>query len=238
MSLVERIAALALHISLSVLVWFAAKNKRKCFWFYPLALLLHAAVNAIAVILSRYVLSMWIILFVIYIMAAFCVAIAIKVWKKYSTSNVNNVKTINPGSVLSIIILFALIISIAGCSQNVTFSGSKTSNDNQFLVDFDILNTTVNSEMLLLEGETIETTIDIKKGKVDIMVENENGKVAYRGNDVRSCNFTIEIEEAGTHTFSVTGYKAKGVIYFKKLTSISENVSILPVELFETTDIQ
>ena len=93
MSVVERIAAVALHISLSVLVWFAAKNGGKCFWFYPLALLLHAAVNSVAVILSRYVPSMWIIFAVIYVLSACCVVIAIKVWKKYSSKSSINVKT-------------------------------------------------------------------------------------------------------------------------------------------------
>jgi hypothetical protein len=123
---------------------------------------------------------------------------------------------INPRSVLPIIILSALIICIAGCDNNPTFSGSKTSNDNRFLVDFDAMNTTVKSDMPLSEGETIETTIDIKKGDVDIIVENENGTIAYQGNDVESCNFMIEIEEAGTYTFYITGFKAEGSVYFIK----------------------
>ena len=114
------------------------------------------------------------------------------------------------------IVLFALIISVVGCAKNTTFSGSKTSNDNQFLVDFDVLNTTVNSKMHLSEGKTIETTIDIKKGHADIIVKNENGKIAYQVNDVGSCNFTIEIEEAGTYAFYITGFKAEGSVYFIK----------------------
>jgi uncharacterized membrane protein YhfC len=35
----------ALHVSLSVLVWFAAKNGKR-FWLYPLAILLHLVVDA------------------------------------------------------------------------------------------------------------------------------------------------------------------------------------------------
>lgn len=81
MGVVERIAAVALHISLSVLVWFAAKNGGKCFWLFPLALLLHSAVNAIAVIMSKFVPNVWIILAVIYAMSACCAAIALKVWR-------------------------------------------------------------------------------------------------------------------------------------------------------------
>lgn len=48
---VERISAVLLHLSFSVLVWFAAKNK-EALSLYPLAVLLHLAVDALTVILS------------------------------------------------------------------------------------------------------------------------------------------------------------------------------------------
>lgn len=85
MSIVERIAAVALHISLSVFVWFAAKKGGKCLWFYPLAVLLHAAVNSVAVILSRYVPNLWIVMAAVYVMSACCVFIAVTLWGKYSS---------------------------------------------------------------------------------------------------------------------------------------------------------
>ena len=114
------------------------------------------------------------------------------------------------------IALFALIIGITGCAENTTFSGSKTGNDHQFLVDFDILNSTVESNMCLSEGDTVETVFDIKKGILDIIVKNENGTIAYQGNDAESCMFTIEIKESGTYTFSITGRKAAGSVHFTK----------------------
>lgn len=123
---------------------------------------------------------------------------------------------INPRSVLPIIILSTLVIYIASCDNNATFSGSKTSNNNQFLVDFDVMNSTVKGDMPLSKGETVETTIDIKKGDVDIIVVNENGTIAYQGNDVETCNFMIEIKETGTYTFYITGSKAEGNVYFIK----------------------
>ncbi|MGI6713266.1 MAG: hypothetical protein ACOX4L_11245 [Bacillota bacterium] len=54
------------------------------------------------------------------------------------------------------IALFALIIGITGCAENTVFSGSKTGNDHQFLVDFDILNTIVDSNMWLSEGDVTD----------------------------------------------------------------------------------
>lgn len=86
MSVVERISAVVLQISLSVLVWFAAKDGGKRFWLYPLALILHAFVNAVAVILSRYVSNVWIVLGAVYVITVCFVVIAIMVWKKFASA--------------------------------------------------------------------------------------------------------------------------------------------------------
>ncbi len=80
-SIVERIPAVALHISLSVLVWFAAKDKG-LFWLYPLAVALHAVVDAAVVILSRNGLNVWIVEGVLYVMTACCIVISRFVWNK------------------------------------------------------------------------------------------------------------------------------------------------------------
>ena len=78
---IERISAVAIHVSLSVLVWFAAKDSKK-FWLFPLAILLHLVVDAVAVILSRLGVNVWIIEGAVYVIAAGLVFLAIAVWKK------------------------------------------------------------------------------------------------------------------------------------------------------------
>jgi uncharacterized membrane protein YhfC len=82
MATIERIAAVALHMSLSVLVWFAVKLGGKRLWFLILAIFIHAFVNSTAVILSKHLSSVWIILAIIYVLSAFSVALALKTWKK------------------------------------------------------------------------------------------------------------------------------------------------------------
>lgn len=82
---IERIAAITIHISLSVLVWFAAKNGKR-FWLFPLAILLHLFVDAVAVILSGAGLSVWIIEGAVYVIAIALVFLAIAVWKKNHTA--------------------------------------------------------------------------------------------------------------------------------------------------------
>lgn len=48
---VERLFAIALHISLSVLVWFAVKEKGR-FYLYPMAILIHALVDGLTVVIA------------------------------------------------------------------------------------------------------------------------------------------------------------------------------------------
>lgn len=123
-------------------------------------------------------------------------------------------------NVLFILVLIVLLICLIGCkNNNSSFTGSKTGNDTQFLVDFDVLNTTVDSDMPLSDGDKIDTTIDIEDGKVDILVENENGTVIYNSDGVESGNLTLSITESGNYTFYVKGYKAKGSIHFIKVLS-------------------
>jgi len=78
---IERFSAVAIHVSLSVLVWFAAKDGKR-FWLYPLAILLHLAVDMAAVVLSGLGVNVWIIEGVVYAFAIAFVLIAVMVWKK------------------------------------------------------------------------------------------------------------------------------------------------------------
>lgn len=104
---------------------------------------------------------------------------------------------------------------MVGC-DDATFSGSKTNNDNQYLVDFDILNTTLYGSMPLFEGDIIKISVKIKKGKVGIIVNNENGTVAYEENDAETCILMIEVKQSGTYKIHINGYKAKGSVYIEK----------------------
>jgi len=78
---IERIPAVALHISFSVLVWFGAKNKDK-WYFYPIALIIHFAVDAVAGTLAMMKVNAVIIEASLYVLTAAVVVLALAVWKK------------------------------------------------------------------------------------------------------------------------------------------------------------
>ncbi len=82
---VERIPAIAVHISFSVLVWFAVKNKGQ-FYLYPAAILIHALFDAIAGSLSLMKVNVAIIEISFYILAIPVVCLAIFIWKRNSSA--------------------------------------------------------------------------------------------------------------------------------------------------------
>lgn len=81
---VERIPAIAIHISLSVIVWFAVKNRNQLY-LYPLAILIHALFDAVAGTLSLMKVNIAIIEVSFYIMAIPVVCLGIDLWKKNSS---------------------------------------------------------------------------------------------------------------------------------------------------------
>jgi uncharacterized membrane protein YhfC len=81
---VERMSAVALHVSLTVLVWFAAKNNKR-FWLFPLAILLHLVVDMAAVVLNGLGLNVWILEGVVLVLAVLLIVLAVVVWKKNHT---------------------------------------------------------------------------------------------------------------------------------------------------------
>ena len=78
---IERIPAVALHISFSVLVWFGAKNKEK-WYLYPIALIIHFAVDAVAGTLAMMKVNAVIIEASLYVLTVAVVVLAVTVWKK------------------------------------------------------------------------------------------------------------------------------------------------------------
>ncbi len=80
---IERVFAIALHLSFSVLLWFAAKKKERI-WLYPLAILLHLLTDSVMAVLSGYGAPLLLVEGVIALFAAVSVWIARKVWEKES----------------------------------------------------------------------------------------------------------------------------------------------------------
>ena len=76
----ERISAIMLHISFSVLVWTAVVNRK--FFFYPLAVVLHAAADGVLVILQSCGVNNIILEIILFVLSLAIAIFAYYVWKK------------------------------------------------------------------------------------------------------------------------------------------------------------
>ena len=81
--ILERIFAVTLQIALSVLVWFAAKNRNRLY-LYPVAILIHFFVDAAAVVLAQYNVPILAIEAVICVLTVLTALLAKRIWNMES----------------------------------------------------------------------------------------------------------------------------------------------------------
>lgn len=116
-------------------------------------------------------------------------------------------------SLLMILSLLMLFVTTA-CSKQV-FDGSSTGNEEQFIMNYSVLNFTKTHEMKLEKGTIIDVILESKSGSIDVFVEDADGEKIYKGDNAASGEFSLEIPKASTYTFSVKGDNAKGGVSFK-----------------------
>lgn len=114
-----------------------------------------------------------------------------------------------------LIVMIILILVLATSCKKQVFNGNRTGNDEQFIMDYSVLNKTDSQEMDLEEGTIIDVVIEDESGRVDILVTEVDGEEIYRGDDASSGSFSLEIPKTGTYKFSVKGTNAKGSVSFK-----------------------
>ena len=80
MAMVERVAAMVLHLELSVVVFAAVRMKK--YWMYPLAILLHAGVDFLAGLYQAGVTDIWVMEALI---LAYVAALTVPVYRLYKS---------------------------------------------------------------------------------------------------------------------------------------------------------
>lgn len=81
--ILERLSAVTIHISASVIVWFAAKDK-KYLYLYPLAIVIHAAIDAFVAAVSLLNANVFVIYAVLWVCAVIFALAVYSFWKKVS----------------------------------------------------------------------------------------------------------------------------------------------------------
>lgn len=116
-------------------------------------------------------------------------------------------------------ILCSLILALSLTACGVAFEGNRTGNDNEFVMDYKVLNKTDSQDLIVEEGDTIHAEIIVGGGSLSFKIQKDDEVPVYEGVDVSfSDEFDVEIEESGTYTVTVTGKKAKGGVSFTVVT--------------------
>ena len=114
---------------------------------------------------------------------------------------------------LSILCAIMIIVSLTACSSD--FDGSRTGNDNEFGMEYKVLNKTDSQDLKLQYGDKINAKIIIDGGTLAIKIQKDDEEPIYESDGISASNeFEVEVEESGTYTITVTGKKAKGSVNF------------------------
>lgn len=110
---------------------------------------------------------------------------------------------------------FAVAFCLTACHTQ-SFSGSRIGNDHKLVMEYSIFNTTDSQTLKLNKGDVLDVKIVSDSGKLSVLLQNDEGESVYKGNDVPTSDFQIEIKESGTFELIVTGEQAKGSLSVKK----------------------
>ena len=115
---------------------------------------------------------------------------------------------------LSILCAIMIIVSLTACSSD--FDGSRTGNDNEFSMEYKILNKIRFPRFEVTKvGIIINAKIIIDGGTLAIKIQKDDEEPIYESDGISASNeFEVEVEESGIYTITVTGKKAKGSVNF------------------------
>ena len=109
-----------------------------------------------------------------------------------------------------------LAVSLSGCGEP-DFDGSRLGNDSQLVMEYKTLNGTDSQELELKEGDLLEIQLlNHGGGSLKAVVQKGEEEPIFEEENISVNRVTLEIEESGPSTVTVTGQKARGSVSFVK----------------------
>ena len=90
-----------------------------------------------------------------------------------------------------------LIISLAACGSTPAFNGSRTGNDEQFLLDYTMFNTTDSQELTAQAGDQIRADITVDGGELSVQIQKEGEEPLYSGDGIVTKGVENNIRNVG-----------------------------------------
>lgn len=114
----------------------------------------------------------------------------------------------------SLVFFVSLVAILLLTACGARFTGEESADETHFALTFSELDGTKAHEMELGEGAIVDVEIEVKSGRLDILVSGEKGEVIYQANDAESMVFSLIIRKAYTYKFIVMGENAAGAVSF------------------------
>ena len=98
------------------------------------------------------------------------------------------------------------------CTNQEGFTGSRTKNPDEYLLDIEKMNGTDLHTLELQEGDVLQIEFETEKGELYMEIKAPDGTAIYRGNGKETTEFAVNIRESGVYTVVVEARHAKGTI--------------------------
>ncbi len=111
--------------------------------------------------------------------------------------------------------LLLLCLSLTACgNENASFHGSRTSDGEQFMMEYSVLNMTEKRSFALNTGDVIDVDLVSEAGDLSVVIQKGDETPIYRGNGLPTSHFQVTARDGGTYDVAVTGRQAKGSVRF------------------------
>jgi len=124
-------------------------------------------------------------------------------------------KTILIGIMATVIMVF-----LVGCTKSsyVIISGEDNNTSTQMSMTYKQFSGFKETQIKVKDGEEVKVSVEIVSngGTLDAYIakDNDESTAVYKGNDIKSSDFTVTLKEAGTYTIRVDGDKHVGGYMF------------------------
>lgn len=111
---------------------------------------------------------------------------------------------------ISCLLLVSMLLFNA-CSEE-TFDGSRTGNENQFIISYDIFTGSDSQTLPLKADDVLWVEVISEKGSINLEIKEQDSKAVYTGTDMPDSSFRVTVPQDGDYIISVIGKKAKGSV--------------------------
>ena len=102
------------------------------------------------------------------------------------------------------------------CTNQEGFTGSRTKNPDEYLLDIQRMNGTDLHTLELCEGDVLQIRFETVKGELYMEIKAPDGTSVYRGNGKETTDFIVNIPEDGVYPVVVVARHARGTIHIQR----------------------